>query len=91
MKVVINKCYYGGFSLSKEAFARYQELGGLYEYDRDIPRDDQKLIQVVEELGELANSRFAELHIIEIPDDIRWSIEEYDGYEHIVEEHRTWS
>jgi hypothetical protein len=60
-------------------------------YDRDIPRDDPALVQVVEELGEEANGRFAELKVIEIPDDVEWQVEEYDGAEWVAEKHRTWA
>lgn len=60
-------------------------------YDRDIPRDDPALIQVVEELGsKKASGDHADLKIVEIPDDVDWEIEEYDGNEHIAEKHRTW-
>jgi hypothetical protein len=57
---------------------------------RDIPRNDPDLVTVVEELGEKADGGCAELRIIEIPDDVNWQIEEYDGMEHIAEVHRTW-
>ena len=30
------------------------------------------------------------LKIIEIPDDVDWIIEEYDGNEWVAEKHRTW-
>jgi hypothetical protein len=60
-------------------------------WDRDIPRDDPALVQVVEEMAEKANGRCARLDVIEIPDDVEWQIEEYDGLEHIAEKHRTWS
>jgi hypothetical protein len=59
-------------------------------YDRDMVRDDPILIQVVEELGETANGRCASLKIVEIPDDVEWTIGEYDGQEWIAEKHRTW-
>ena len=60
-------------------------------YDRDVARDDPILIQVVEELGgEKASGRYAELKVIEIPDDVKWMVCEYDGNEWIAEEHRTW-
>ena len=55
-----------------------------------IDRTDPILIQVVEEMGEDANGMCAALIIIEIPDDIEYTIEEYDGIEHIAEKHRTW-
>jgi hypothetical protein len=57
----------------------------------DIPRNDPALVQVVEEMGSAANDEYAKLKIVEIPDDVRWHIAEYDGSEHIAENHRTWS
>ena len=60
-------------------------------YERDIARNDPALIQAIEELGEAAAGRFAEIAIVEIPDDANWQIEEYDGLEHVAEVHRTWS
>jgi hypothetical protein len=58
---------------------------------RDLHRDDPILIQVVEELGEKADGKCARLTIVEIPDDVEWVIEEYDGNETVAEAHRTWS
>ena len=58
--------------------------------ERKIPRDDPTLVQVVEELGADASGRYADLEIVEIPDDVAWQIEEYDGYEHVAEKHRIW-
>ena len=55
-----------------------------------IPRNDPNLIQVVEELDELSWGPYSELAIVEIPDDVKWTIEEYDGNEHVAECHRTW-
>ena len=48
-------------------------------YDREVARDDPVLAQVVEELGDQANGRHASLKVVEIPNDVRWTIEEYDG------------
>lgn len=59
--------------------------------EHDIDRADVDLIKVVEKLGKKANSSFANLEIIDIPDDIEYNIEEYDGQEWISEKHRTWS
>lgn len=59
--------------------------------NRDIPRDDPKLVEVVEKLSNKANGCYAELSVIEIPDDVEWTIEEHDGVEWISEKHRTWS
>lgn len=53
-------------------------------------REHPLLIRVVEELGEKANDDCAELVVVKIPEDIDYTIEEYDGFEHIAEIHRTW-
>ena len=90
MKIVINNCF-GGFGLSPEAWRRYAELkGGLPDDEYGIERDDPTLVQVVEELGSKSWGSCAELRVVEIPDGVRWQIQEYDGNEHIAEVHRTW-
>lgn len=53
-------------------------------------RDSKFLVEAVEKLGEKANGGHAELSVVEIPDDVKWHIHEYDGSEHIAEDHRTW-
>ena len=58
--------------------------------DRDLARDDPYLVAVVEELGERANGRHAELKVVEIPADVQWEIDEYDGLEWVAEKHRVW-
>lgn len=58
---------------------------------RDIARDDPYLVQVVEELGSDADGNHATLKIVEVPADVDWEIEEYDGNEWVAEVHRTWS
>jgi hypothetical protein len=55
-----------------------------------IPRDDHKLVQVVEELGVAANGHCANLKIVEIPADAQWGIESHHGMEQVKETHRTW-
>lgn len=61
-----------------------------YFGNRDIERDDPDLVAVVEELEADANGRHASLVIVEIPDGVPWEISEYDGSEHVAEQHRTW-
>lgn len=56
----------------------------------EIPRDDPILVDIVKRLGSKADGPHAELGIVEIPADVDWYIEEYDGNEHIAEKHRTW-
>ena len=58
--------------------------------DLDLSRDDPDLVNCVEILKERANGPYAELRIVEIPDDIKWEIDEYGGIEHVAEVHRTW-
>ena len=58
--------------------------------DREIARDDPVLVQVVKELGERANGKYSDLRVVEIPGDVNWVIEEYDGAEWVAEVHRTW-
>ncbi len=70
-------------------------VNGKYEDDsyfseRDIPRNDENLVKAVEQLKGKANGMCAKLEIVEIPDDVEWEIDEYDGNEHIAEKHRTW-
>lgn len=55
-----------------------------------VSRDDTMLVQAVETLGDAANGSFAQLKIVEIPDDVEWAIAEYDGAEWVEEVHRTW-
>ena len=91
MKIVINTRY-GGFGLSKEALALFNERSGaVVTYDFNIKRNDPILVEIVEQLGEAANGDFAELKVVKIPDDVQWQIEEYDGVEWIAEKHRTWN
>jgi hypothetical protein len=72
-----------------------QEINNFYEKheisNRDMERDDPLLVRVVEELGDIANGSHAQLKVVEIPNDVEWVVEEYDGREWIAETHRTWS
>ena len=62
----------------------------LYLTSSDISRTDPILIQIVEEMGEKSFGMCSEIEVVNIPDDIKYTIEEYDGNEHIAEAHRTW-
>ena len=48
------------------------------------------LIRAIEALETKANGFCAELSIVKIPTDIEYTVEDYDGLEHIAEVHRTW-
>ncbi len=100
MKVVINRCY-GGFGLSEEcaiALGAVLKQFGDYFYP-EFPngkwaqdyRTDPKLIHLMETKGsEWCSGSFAKLKVVEIPDDVKWEIHDYDGIETIEEVHQSW-
>ena len=59
---------------------------------RDLKwRTDNDLINLLEEKGsDFVSSPLSSLKVLEIPDDVEWEVEEYDGSEWISEKHRTW-
>ena len=57
---------------------------------KDDQRSNRFLIETIEELGEKANGSFSKLKIVDVPDDVKWHIAEYDGWEWIAENHRIW-
>lgn len=57
---------------------------------RPKSRTDKLIVECVEALGREANGACAHLKVVEIPDGIVWEIDEYDGFETIHEQHRTW-
>jgi len=59
--------------------------------NRDICRHDPLLVQAVKKLKAKANGSCAKLKIVDIPDDVEYIIQEYDGIEWIAEKHRTWN
>ena len=61
-----------------------------YFDDREIPRNDPILVEVVEKLGDAAYGFAANLKTVEIPEDVDWYVEENDGLEWVSEKHRTW-
>ncbi|MCK9602491.1 MAG: hypothetical protein M0R06_25820 [Sphaerochaeta sp.] len=68
-------------------------LGNRYwdSFIRDYGfRNDSRLINCVEDLGQKANGRYAELVVVEVPDGIEYEIDDYDGIETIREKHRSW-
>ena len=85
-KIVINH-EFGGFTLTPKA---KEWLGyNASEYiDNKIARDDPKLIECIETLG--SEALIDDYLIVEIPADVDWVIEEYDGLEWVAEKHRTW-
>ncbi len=91
MKIVINKCW-GGFGLSEAAYKflglKWDNYGHAEKYN--AKRNHPKLVKCVETLGERANGAHARLDVVEIPDGVKYEIDDYDGMETIHEKHRTW-
>lgn len=104
VKVVVNRCY-GGFSISRACAEHMAQAGSSAAkqliadaektrwygfFGNDEARADPLLVAAIEELGDAANGEVARLDVVEVPDDVSWQIEEYDGQEWIAEKHRTW-
>ena len=76
--------YYKGIPLENSDFGI--ESDDIYAY-----RTDERLIKAIEKVGlKKASGSFAELKIVEIPDDVEYYIDDYDGIESIHEVHRIW-
>ena len=74
-----NKAY-----ISDEDFKKY--FLNLNEYFRE----DKTLIEVVEELGEKANTFYSNLKIVEIPNDLDYVIDNYNGIETLHQKVQEW-
>lgn len=66
-----------------------------HEYSEDSTdpqcnRDDSILIQVLEEDFDAHKGEGSCMEIVEIPFDVKWEIDDYDGAEWIAEQHRRW-
>lgn len=59
-------------------------------YLDEAHREDPILIEVVEELGEKASGPFGDLKVVEIPDDLDYVIDEYDGIETLHQKVEEW-
>jgi hypothetical protein len=102
-KIVYNACFGGfglsgeamkryaelkGFTVDSEhGFYYLLDLNGKRFSDDNIRRDDPILVQVVEELGDRANTRFSDLRIRDLPSGTKYRIDEYDGNEAIETEY----
>lgn len=83
-KVVLNGCY-GGFSLSEKAYNFLNIAWDGYGYDFMNDRENPKLVECVEKLGEDANGSCANLYIEEYDDEnFIYEIDDYDGCESLI-------
>ena len=100
-KVVING-HFGGFSLSEEGEREWllrseTVTDNLYWHSRDIPRTDPILVGMVEYAQKVREPYdgdpwgIKDLKVVEVPSKVEWHIHDYDGLEHVAENHRIWS
>lgn len=99
-KIVYNACFGGfglsdeamvryaelkGWAYVPEGYQGYFVDGyGVRQNRWDLDRADPLLAQVVEELGDGANTRFSNLKIRDVPAGTKYRIHEYDGNEGVV-------
>lgn len=86
-KVAINRCY-GGFALSEEA-CKFLGTESTWRFFETHTREDPKLIECIETLGDKANGFCSKIKIVEIPDNFDYVIESYDGMEQIEENNKS--
>lgn len=79
-----------GDSFSKNNKQKYDALDRHLLYLNEHYRTDEVLISIVEDLGSEANGKFADLKIVEIPDDMDYVIDDYDGIETLHQNVPTW-
>lgn len=83
--------------LSRYSMTEFYHAGHVGEdefyispYDFMQDRSDADLIRIVEDMGAAAAGHYADLKVVDVPDDVEWEIDEYDGLEWIAEKHRVW-
>lgn len=83
------RTYYFGSDIGYEVWEN--DKWAVFSEHTEVERNDPTLVEVVEKLGSTeASDLNSHLKVVEIPDDVKWHIEEYDGSEHVAEDHRTW-
>ena len=70
---------------------KFYGYGYVDGFDGGYERDDVLLVEAVEKLGKSASEYASKLHVVEIPNGIKWVIHDDDGMESVEEEHRSWS
>ena len=79
-KVVINNCF-GGFGFSDAAKHELCDAG--LDVEERFSRHDPRLVEVVERLGDDANSKYASLKVVDLEGETQYFITEYDGSESV--------
>jgi hypothetical protein len=95
VKVVFKGEPYSDGSISdmdeKWGFRIHNEDFGIEHNNYYAWRADPRLIEVIEKLGSAkASGSLSAIEVVNIPDDVEWEIDEYDGIETVHEAHRSW-
>jgi len=91
-KVVINVCY-GGFCISElaaEQIAKRKSIPLSEVNIHKMDREDPDLIWAVETLGNDSGTAWSKLKVVSIPNNVQYTIVDYDGVESVHEVHRKW-
>ena len=75
---------WGGAHIKGDVWDDGKPVDQDYGHIDDVPRHDPVLIQVIEELGEMANGSCASLCIENVPEGTQYRIDEYDGNERVM-------
>jgi hypothetical protein len=73
-----------------EKSGRWFGYGYSEKFHDGYDRTDPDLVAAVEELGSEASGDHSSLEVVNIPDDVDWEIDDYDGMERVEEKHRSW-
>ena len=65
-----------------------KDYGGFPWEFRNLARNDKILISMIK-IGQ-KQGYYNHIKIVEIPDDVEFVIEDYDGIEWVAEKHRIW-
>lgn len=88
---ILRKQFYEVTGPAREEYNKVREAAGpIYQFQYYEDRTDPDLIAVIEQFGDKASSSLGRVYIVEVPDDVEWTIEDYDGVEWVAEKHRRW-
>lgn len=76
--------------LKEDKKGKWYGYGSSKDFHIGYNRTDPDLVAAVETLKEKANGSSAKLVVVDIPEDIKWEITDYDGIEKVEELHRIW-
>lgn len=92
--MIINRKH-GCIEFSDEILAAYRAEVGAEIWANKSWRTDEVMIRLIGEYGDKSSKYLGKwaasrLVVVEIPDDVEWEINDYDGIEWVAEKHRVW-